>query len=60
MLHIMSAKDVRRVLDAEIAKQKKNCEAVKIEVKDMFARRAAARYLFIDRWGRNGYAYSEK
>lgn len=59
MLQTMNARDVRRVLDAEIERQKKNRETIKVEIAAMFARRAAARYLFNDRWGRDGYCYSE-
>ena len=43
MLRIMSARDVRRVLNAEIERQKKNRETIKVEIAGMFARRAAAR-----------------
>jgi len=59
MIKIMSAKDVRRVLDAEIAKRKKHGETVTAEIAAMFVRRAAARYLFHDRWGKDGCAYAK-
>jgi hypothetical protein len=58
MLKIMSAKDVRRVLDAEIAKRKAKREVMKAEIEILFARRAAAKWLWAERWGRDGSAYA--
>lgn len=52
---VESGKDARRLADAEAEKR----EAMKAEIEAMFARRAAARYLFSERWGRYGCAYSK-
>jgi hypothetical protein len=55
-MKIRSGKDARRL--AEEAEQRK--DALADEIARMFARRAASRYLWHEKWGaRDGYAYSK-
>lgn len=45
------------VADAVIRQQQGKAERIKAEIESMFQRRAACRYLWRDRWGRDGYEY---
>ena len=50
-----TTKDVLKLADDTQAKR----DAVREDIEVMFARRAASRYLWHDKWGRDGYAYSK-